>query len=49
MADNRNEPECDEQDFVPPTDEEYAEYLKKEKRTAGIIKEIVDFITGYFS
>ena len=37
-----------QEDPVPLTDEEYAEYQKKEKRKAGIIETIVDFILDFF-
>ena len=32
----------------PLTDEEFAEFQKKEKRKDGIISSIIDFILGFF-
>jgi len=46
MENKETKPE--EQDPVPLTDEEFAEFQKKEKRTQGIISMIVDLITGFF-
>ncbi len=37
-----------QEDPVPLTDEEFAEYQKKENRKVGIIGTIVDFILGFF-
>ena len=46
MEENTEKPEQD--DPKPLTDEEYAEFLKKEKRKDGIISSIIDFILGFF-
>ena len=46
MEENTEKPEQD--DPKPLTDEEYAEFLKKEKRKGGIISSIIDFILGFF-
>ena len=35
-------------DPVPLTDEEFADYQEKERRKAGIIGTIVDFILEFF-
>ena len=37
-----------QEDPVPLTDEEFAEYQKKEKRKAGIIGTIIDLILDFF-
>ncbi|MCR4876773.1 MAG: hypothetical protein K5922_06350 [Clostridiales bacterium] len=37
-----------QEDPVPLTDEELAEYQKKENRKVGIIGTIIDFILGFF-
>ena len=37
-----------EEDPVPLTDEEFAEYQKKEKRKVGIIGTIIEFILDFF-
>ena len=37
-----------QEDPVPLTDEELAEYKKKENRKVGIIGTIIDFILGFF-
>ncbi len=37
-----------QEDPVPLTDEEFAEYQKKERRKAGIIKLIIDTILDFF-
>ncbi len=48
MENEVEKPEKQDEDHVPATDEEYAEYQKQEKRTAGVISLIVDLITGFF-
>ena len=37
-----------QEDPTPLTDEEFAEFQKKEKRRVGIIATIIDFILGLF-
>lgn len=37
-----------QEDPVPLTDEEFAQYQKKEKRKVRIIGDIIDFILGFF-
>ena len=37
-----------QEDPRPLTDEEFAEFQKKEKRKGGIISSIIDFILGFF-
>jgi len=37
-----------QEDPKPLTDEEFAEYQKKEERKVGIIGTIIDFILGFF-
>ena len=37
-----------QEDPAPLTDEEFAEYQKKEKRKAGIIGTIIDLILDFF-
>ena len=37
-----------QEDPRPLTDEEFAEFQKKEKRRVGIIATIIDFILGFF-
>ena len=37
-----------EDDPTPLTDEEFALYQKKERRKSWIIKDIIDFILGFF-
>ena len=37
-----------QEDPKPLTDEEFAEYRKKEERKVGIIGTIIDFILGFF-
>ena len=32
----------------PLTDEEFEQFQKKQKRESGIIKDIIDFILGFF-
>ena len=39
----------EQEDPKPLTDEEFAEYQKKENRKAGIIGTIIDFVTSFFS
>ena len=46
MEENTEKPEQD--DPQPLTDEEFAEFQKKEKRKAGIISTIIDFILDFF-
>ena len=46
MEENTGKPEQD--DPRPLTDEEFAEFQKKEKRKDGIISSIFDFILGFF-
>ena len=46
MEDNTNKPEQEE--TTPLTDEEFAEFQKKEKRKDGIIFTILDFILDFF-
>ena len=43
-----NEKKNEEKDPTPLTDREFEELKKKERRTAGIISAIVDFVTGFF-
>ncbi len=38
----------EDQDPVPLTDEELAEYQKRERRKVGIIGTIIEFIVGFF-
>ena len=45
MEEKTEKPEQD--DLKPLTDEEYAEFLKKEKRKGGVISAILDFILGF--
>ena len=42
------EPKNTQEDPVPLTDEEFAEYQKKERRKAGIIGVIIDIILDFF-
>ena len=37
-----------QEDPVPLTDEEFAQYQKKETRKVRIIGDIIDFILGFF-
>ena len=37
-----------QEDPRPLTDEEFASFQKKQKRESGIIKDIIDFILGFF-
>ncbi len=37
-----------QEDPKPLTDEEFAEYQKKEERKVGIIGTIIDFMLGFF-
>ena len=46
MEDNTNKPEQEE--TTPLTDEEFAEFQRKEKRKGGIISAIIDFFLGFF-
>ncbi len=46
MEENVEKPE--DEDPKPLTDEEIAEFREKEKRKAGIISMIIDFIEGFF-
>ena len=46
MEENTEKPEQD--DPKPLTDEEFAEFQKKEKRKVGIIGTIIDFILSFF-
>lgn len=46
MEKNTGKPEQDNP--APLTDEEFAEFQKKEKRKSGIISVIIDFILGFF-
>ena len=46
MEDNTNKPKQEE--TTPLTDEEFAEFQKKEKRKDGIIFTILDFILDFF-
>lgn len=48
MEENTGKPEEENEDPRPLTDEEFAEYQKKEKRKAGIIGTIIDFILDFF-
>ena len=48
MESEEKNPEEQNEDPVPLTDEEFAKFQKKEKRTQGIISMIVDLITGFF-
>lgn len=43
-----NEQEEEKEDPQPLTDEEFAEYQKKERRKGMIIFDIIDFITSFF-
>lgn len=47
MEENAVKPEQD--DPQPLTDEELAEYQKKEERKFGIIASIIDFIVSFFT
>ena len=44
-----NNRENEQEDPKPLTDEEFAEYQKKEKRKAGIFSTIIDFFLSFFS
>ncbi len=46
MEENTEKPEQD--DPQPLTDEEFAEYQKKDRRQFGIISGIIDFILNFF-
>ena len=46
MEENSRKPE--EEDPTPLTDEEFAEYQKKEQRKSGIIRGIIDFFLDFF-
>ena len=46
MEDNIEKPEQD--DPQPLTDEEFAEYQRKDRRKTGIIMTIIDFILEFF-
>ena len=43
-----NESKTEQEETRPATEEEYEDYLKKEKRTNGLIKDILDFILSFF-
>lgn len=43
-----NEQEEEKEDPQPLTDEEFAEYQKKERRKVTIISDIIDFILHFF-
>lgn len=43
-----NSSKTEEEESTPVTEEEYAEFLKNEKKKNGIIKEILDFFFGLF-
>ena len=45
---SENKEENSQDDPTPLTDEEFAEYQKKEKRKVSIIGDIVDFIINFF-
>ena len=47
MEKNTGKPEQDNP--APLTDEEFAEFQKKEKRKGGVISAIIDFILGFSS
>ncbi len=46
MEENTGKPE--QEDPKPLTDEEFAEFQKKEKRKVGVVGTIIDFILGFF-
>ena len=41
--------ELNPEDPIPLTDEELAEFQRKEKRKVGIIGTIIDFFLGFFT
>ena len=43
-----NENKDTQEDPRPLTDEEFEQFQKKQKRESGIIKDIIDFILGFF-
>ena len=43
-----NDTQTEQEDPKPLTDEEFAEFQRKEKRKVGIIGTIIDFILGFF-
>ena len=43
-----NETNIEQEDPTPLTDEEFAEYQKKERRKNGILVDIIDFILSFF-
>ena len=45
---DENTEKTEQEDPKPLTDEEFAEYQKKEKRKGGIISMIIDFILDFF-
>lgn len=48
MATEENNRETESEDPTTLTDEEFAEYQKKERRKGCIIAAFIDIITGFF-
>ena len=48
IAMEENENKDTQEDPRPLTDEEFEQFQKKQKRESGIIKDIIDFILGFF-